>query len=817
MKQNGRNLLTTIKGKILVMGGVSILASVALGYMGVSALNRNSKNNDVLTQMNHINLLQYENQSLDTSYLYFLEDSYLENIVTNLETMQENAQTAKGKTGSKFAGDISSIEEVVTQCRDNYTQIRKLSSQRGFVSETGNYAEFLADDESLGELFQTVADDKSWVDGTWIDIGGGNETVTAGDRNYIKMTYSNEVPEIGKRDSFLVRVGGTGVEYSGDVYVSNIVFHGKNGDLPIDIALLTSEDLSGSYGDALMSMEQADFNGTPGICVEGKFTAANAAWEEITVKIPAGDYNMQEYDSVSYDLYLQAVDLNEMRAACAFADKYDFAGKLKDLNEDFLTYSKHVVEGSDVSEEAQTIQTLFDEIISNISAYVSDEAIRTDAENKMKNKMSLFQTMNEQDNTILSLKKENIELSGNLTSLTSDVRERVEADTDTTKNTLTTMMLVILIISTAVLVLNTLVISHGMNRSIRRFKDTLSAVTDGNLSVRADIKGKDEFSEFGLYLNRFLERLTEVIHSAQFISESLKHSGEELDLMAKDSNSTSSEIGKAVEEISNGAVTQAGEIDIASGSIADMAEVFTEIVGNVEHLGSIAGEMKSVSSESAVFMEELNVANSKTSDAFAQVAQQIHTTNESVNKIREATELITSIAGKTNLLSLNASIEAARAGEAGRGFAVVATEIQQLAEQSGSSAEIIKRIIEELAGESQMTVNIVDEVSEIVKSQQEKLTQTIEHFRELEDGINSSNAQTYEIKERTAVCDASRIKVEEVITSLSAISEGNAASSEETTASMTELNENIGKVVEASRQLKELAGKLEQDLKFFYI
>lgn len=762
------------------------MASVALGYMGVSALNRNSKNNDVLTQMNHINLLQYENQSLDTSYLYFLEDSYLENIVTNLETMQENAQTAKGKTGSKFAGDISSIEEVVTQCRDNYAQIRKLSSQRGFVSETGNYAEFLADDESLGELFQTVADDKSWVDGTWIDIGGGNEAVTAGDRNYIKMTYSNEVPKIGKRDSFLVRVGGTGVEYSGDVYVSNIVFHGKNGDLPIDIASLTSEDLSGSYGDALMSMEQADFNGTPGIRVEGKFTAANAAWEEITVKIPAGDYNMQEYDSVSYDLYLQAVDLNEMRAACAFADKYDFAGKLKDLNEDFLTYSKHVVEGSDVSEEAQTIQTLFDEIISNISAYVSDEAIRTDAENKMKNKMSLFQTMNEQDNTILSLKKENIELSGNLTSLTSDVRERVEADTDTTKNTLTTMMLVILIISTAVLVLNTLVISHGMNRSIRRFKDTLSAVTDGNLSVRADIKGKDEFSEFGLYLNRFLERLTEVIHSAQFISESLKHSGEELDLMAKDSNSTSSEIGKAVEEISNGAATQ-------------------------------AGEMKSVSSESAVFMEELNVANSRTSDAFAQVAQQIHTTNESVNKIREATELITSIAGKTNLLSLNASIEAARAGEAGRGFAVVATEIQQLAEQSSSSAEIIKRIIEELAGESQMTVNIVDEVSEIVKSQQEKLTQTIEHFRELEDGINSSNAQTYEIKERTAVCDASRIKVEEVITSLSAISEGNAASSEETTASMIELNENIGKVVEASRQLKELAGKLEQDLKFFYI
>ena len=83
-------LVQSIKGKILLMGGVAIAASVILGSGGITALNKNSRNNEVLKEINAINVAQSENQSLETSYLYFLDDSYLEKIVKNLSDMEND-------------------------------------------------------------------------------------------------------------------------------------------------------------------------------------------------------------------------------------------------------------------------------------------------------------------------------------------------------------------------------------------------------------------------------------------------------------------------------------------------------------------------------------------------------------------------------------------------------------------------------------------------------------------------------------------------------------------------------------------------------
>ena len=90
---------------------------------------------------------------------------------------------------------------------------------------------------------------------------------------------------------------------------------------------------------------------------------------------------------------------------------------------------------------------------------------------------------------------------------------------------------------------------------------------------------------------------------------------------------------------------------------------------------------------------------------------------KSLTKINELASEILSIAGKTNLLSLNASIEAARAGEAGKGFAVVADEIRVLADNSRDTASSIQSISDDVTRAvkqlAESSVNLVESMTQI--------------------------------------------------------------------------------------------------------
>ena len=90
------NVLQTIKSKIVIMGVFSILVAVGIGVLGINSLNRNSSNSEIESIVNEIDVLQTKNLALEAQYQYYIEQSYLDSILGNLNQMTANAELLKG-------------------------------------------------------------------------------------------------------------------------------------------------------------------------------------------------------------------------------------------------------------------------------------------------------------------------------------------------------------------------------------------------------------------------------------------------------------------------------------------------------------------------------------------------------------------------------------------------------------------------------------------------------------------------------------------------------------------------------------------------
>lgn len=382
-------------------------------------------------------------------------------------------------------------------------------------------------------------------------------------------------------------------------------------------------------------------------------------------------------------------------------------------------------------------------------------------------------------------------------------------------------MIQIVLVAIAIIILGCVEISmlaKRISKAFRKEEDIIKRLAEGNLNIEVEeglLARTDEIGSIAEAIQNLVQTLAGIINHIQQSSNELVQSGQSLDEMAERVNANATEISKAVEEISMGAVSQAEEIETASGQIMDMGAVIENIVEDVDKLNSTSRTMKEAGDTSTEIMRHLVASTDRTNQAIQKIGAQIYATNESAQKIREAVDIISSIASQTSLLSLNASIEAARAGEFGKGFAVVASEIQKLADESSNSAQTITDVINSLLADSEMTVEIMKEVEEIIKDQRKKLDATQSNFVNVTTGINSSREDTSMIEKRTQVCDSSRKTVVDVISNLSALSQENAASAQETTASMEELNATINLLADAANSLRGLSDQMEEEMKFF--
>ena len=361
-------------------------------------------------------------------------------------------------------------------------------------------------------------------------------------------------------------------------------------------------------------------------------------------------------------------------------------------------------------------------------------------------------------------------------------------------------------------------LATSMSRNIRSSIEVVGKVADGDLNVWVEDRLLGRHDEIG-DLSRVTITLRDAMKATiQEISQNAKRlldASELLGTAADQTNGTMDHVRMAVNQIVENSTEQAQNSQNTSEHMRIMGENITDTSAEVELLDDNAASMQQSSEKAAETLNNLRNINVEVERIIGEVQEQTNRTNDSVQKIHEATAFITSIAEETNLLSLNASIEAARAGESGRGFGVVADQIKKLSEQSNESSKEIEETAKTLSEDSAKAVEIMQQMQEIIMNQSASMQDTQKVVEEVIAQIGSSMQSIRQIKESTGHLENSRNEVLQAVSELSEIVQGNVDSTKKTYDETEEVVDTFKQVYFSAEQLREIADELVSSIDYF--
>ena len=337
--------------------------------------------------------------------------------------------------------------------------------------------------------------------------------------------------------------------------------------------------------------------------------------------------------------------------------------------------------------------------------------------------------------------------------------------------------------------------------------------TDPGDDARFD--SNDEIGEMRQALRILQSNISDMMKKVMATAQQVNDSAEMLNDSADQSSDVSNSVANSMVNVAGNCSEQFTEIETANGQVEGLGHHMNDFVSTIQHSSDVVKETqeKAVSEAKTVdgAVEQMRLIQ----EAVMQSATVITELGEESDRIGKIVDTISSIAGQTNLLALNAAIEAARAGEHGRGFAVVADEVRKLAEQSSESAGEIAGLITSIQDKSQRAVTVMNEGVSRVEMGTKVVQASGSSFNEIAEMVRKVAEESQAMNNIVVALSDNTQNIEKAIQSVSVKSSSVSSEAESVSAASEELTATMSEIADSSKVLANMAQDMLKAVEHF--
>lgn len=359
--------------------------------------------------------------------------------------------------------------------------------------------------------------------------------------------------------------------------------------------------------------------------------------------------------------------------------------------------------------------------------------------------------------------------------------------------------------------------TKGIINPIKKLERLMKRAGEGDLTVKINIKSKDEIEELGNAFNSMIKHQEHIVRGVTNAAEQLNAASEEMAASSEEISATTEEISATVNNVAQDAEKQNESILEVSGVLVQLSSLVQLAQNRAKATSSNASNTMTVADLGRTKVEETVKAMNVISMGSDETAQALESLNKLSTKVGGIINTINSIAEQTNLLALNAAIEAARAGENGKGFSVVADEVRKLSEESNDKAKEISTLVNEMVKQTQNAVVAMGRAKAEVDNGVTIVSETDKAFINIINAIENIAEHVNEILDITGDEVASSDKVIKLINEIATITEFNSANSENVSLAIEEQATSINNLTATAEETSAMAEELTKLVEIFKI